>query len=140
MFAADGEVSVGADFRAPATKITLEGSRAAGVTYLQDGQERVAHADREIPLCGGSINSPQLLLLSGIGDPGEPHYAGIAQLRRGRRVPQRHGRQHASGRPAGGRGHGAHSQRRGSTRPAGVHDELLPPEPADSRHRPSRVS
>lgn len=60
-----------------ATKITLDGSRAAGVTYLRDGQERAAHADREILLCGGSINSPQLLLLSGIGDPDELHDVGI---------------------------------------------------------------
>ncbi|MGW8400681.1 GMC family oxidoreductase, partial [Streptomyces lydicus] len=60
-----------------ATKITLDESRATGVTYLQDGQERTAHADREILLCGGSINSPQLLLLSGIGDPDELHDVGI---------------------------------------------------------------
>ncbi|MCX4418326.1 GMC family oxidoreductase [Streptomyces mirabilis] len=60
-----------------ATKITLDRSRAAGVTYLRDGQERSAHADREILLCGGSINSPQLLLLSGIGDPDELHDVGI---------------------------------------------------------------
>ncbi|MFD7876211.1 GMC family oxidoreductase [Streptomyces sp. NPDC059766] len=60
-----------------ATGIALDGSRAVGVTYLRDGQERTAHADREILLCGGSINSPQLLLLSGIGDPGELHDAGI---------------------------------------------------------------
>ncbi|ANP50481.1 choline dehydrogenase-like flavoprotein [Streptomyces griseochromogenes] len=62
---------------AMATKITLDGSRAAGVTYLRDGQERPAHADREILLCGGTINSPQLLLLSGIGDPDELHDVGI---------------------------------------------------------------
>ncbi|MFE2568543.1 GMC family oxidoreductase N-terminal domain-containing protein [Streptomyces mirabilis] len=36
---------------AMATKITLDGSRAAGVTYLRDGQERTAHADGEILLC-----------------------------------------------------------------------------------------
>ncbi|MFD3590550.1 GMC family oxidoreductase [Streptomyces sp. NPDC058683] len=62
---------------AMATGITLDGSRAVGVTYLRDGQERVVHADREILLCGGSVNSPQLLLLSGIGDPGELHDVGI---------------------------------------------------------------
>ncbi|MER7676332.1 GMC family oxidoreductase N-terminal domain-containing protein [Streptomyces sp. NPDC096934] len=56
---------------ATATRIALAGSRAVGVTYLRAGQEREARADREILLCGGSVNSPQLLLLSGIGDPDE---------------------------------------------------------------------
>ncbi|MGY4926616.1 GMC family oxidoreductase [Streptomyces sp. 900105755] len=60
-----------------ATGITFDGSRAVGVTHLQDGQERTAHADGEILLCGGSVNSPQLLLLSGIGDPGELRDVGI---------------------------------------------------------------
>ncbi|MFD8419353.1 GMC family oxidoreductase [Streptomyces sp. NPDC059466] len=54
-----------------ATGITFDGSRATGVTYLLDGQERSAHADMETLLCGGAVNSPQLLLLSGLGDPGE---------------------------------------------------------------------
>ncbi|MEV7319549.1 GMC family oxidoreductase N-terminal domain-containing protein [Streptomyces sp. NPDC093970] len=62
---------------AVATGITLDGSRAAAVTYLQDGRRLRVHADREILLCGGSVNSPQLLLLSGIGDPGELHDVGI---------------------------------------------------------------
>nr|WP_233273679.1 GMC family oxidoreductase N-terminal domain-containing protein [Streptomyces broussonetiae] len=38
---------------------------------------RHTHADRDILLCGGSVNSPQLLLLSGIGDPDELHEVGI---------------------------------------------------------------
>ncbi|MEU0036362.1 GMC family oxidoreductase N-terminal domain-containing protein [Streptomyces sp. NPDC006333] len=61
-----------------ATGIVFDGSRAAGVTYLLDGQERVAHADMETLLCGGSVNSPQLLMLSGMGDPDELHDVGIA--------------------------------------------------------------
>ncbi|MFC5199899.1 GMC family oxidoreductase [Streptomyces kaempferi] len=60
-----------------ATGITCVGSRATGVTYLVDGQERVAHADMETLLCGGAVNSPQLLLLSGMGDPGELRDAGM---------------------------------------------------------------
>ncbi|HKN96182.1 MAG TPA: GMC family oxidoreductase N-terminal domain-containing protein [Pseudonocardiaceae bacterium] len=50
-----------------ATQIVLAGDRAVGVTYLQDGQERVATVDREVLLSGGAVNSPQLLMLSGIG-------------------------------------------------------------------------
>jgi choline dehydrogenase/4-pyridoxate dehydrogenase len=55
--------------RAQVTRIVLEGARAAGVDYLQDGQRRTVRAEREVILCGGAINSPQVLMLSGIGDP-----------------------------------------------------------------------
>lgn len=50
-----------------ATKILFEGSRAVGVEYEQKGQTHVARAGREIILSAGSINSPQLLQLSGVG-------------------------------------------------------------------------
>ncbi len=50
-------------------KILFEGTRAVGVAYLQDGREHVVHANREIILSGGSISSPQILQLSGIGAP-----------------------------------------------------------------------
>jgi 4-pyridoxate dehydrogenase len=55
--------------QAHATRILFDGVRAVGVEYLQNGQRRVVHAEREIVLSGGTINSPQLLMLSGIGDP-----------------------------------------------------------------------
>ncbi|MFL5266460.1 MAG: GMC family oxidoreductase [Stellaceae bacterium] len=48
-------------------KILLEGGRAVGVTFRQDGQLCTAAAAREVILCGGAVNSPQLLMLSGIG-------------------------------------------------------------------------
>ena len=54
-----------------ATKIVFDGRRAAGVEYIQRGETVTAHAEREVILCGGVINSPQLLMLSGIGDPAE---------------------------------------------------------------------
>ena len=47
----------------------FDGRRAAGVEYIQRGETVTAHAEREVILCGGVINSPQLLMLSGIGDP-----------------------------------------------------------------------
>jgi choline dehydrogenase len=48
-------------------RIVLQDSKAVGVTYVRDGQEHTARADREVLLSGGAVNSPQLLLLSGIG-------------------------------------------------------------------------
>jgi choline dehydrogenase len=48
-------------------RMLLEGGRAVGVVYEQGGQRLSARAEREVLLCGGSINSPQLLMLSGIG-------------------------------------------------------------------------
>ena len=50
-----------------ATRILFEGSRAVGVAYEQNGRRHEARARAEVLLCGGSINSPQLLQLSGVG-------------------------------------------------------------------------
>jgi len=61
-----------------ATKIIFEGNRAAGVEYIQRGKTITVYADREVICCGGVINSPQLLMLSGIGDPAELAAHGIA--------------------------------------------------------------
>ena len=49
----------------------FDGARATGVEYRQGGEIKVAHAAKEVLLCGGTINSPQLLMLSGIGAPDE---------------------------------------------------------------------
>lgn len=51
-----------------ATRILFEGKRAVGIAYRQKGALHEARAGREVLLCGGAINSPQLLELSGIGD------------------------------------------------------------------------
>ncbi|MBM3523372.1 MAG: choline dehydrogenase, partial [Alphaproteobacteria bacterium] len=50
-----------------ASRIVLEGKRAVGVAYLKGGTEHVARARGELVICGGAINSPHLLQLSGIG-------------------------------------------------------------------------
>ncbi|MEE8210695.1 MAG: GMC family oxidoreductase N-terminal domain-containing protein, partial [Acidiferrobacterales bacterium] len=50
-----------------ATRIIFKGKRAKGVAYSQGGQEHEAHARREVILCAGAIQSPQLLQLSGVG-------------------------------------------------------------------------
>ncbi|MGC1890351.1 MAG: GMC family oxidoreductase N-terminal domain-containing protein, partial [Stellaceae bacterium] len=48
-------------------KIIFEGRRAIGVAFRRDGRLCTATAGREVILCGGAVNSPQLLMLSGIG-------------------------------------------------------------------------
>jgi 4-pyridoxate dehydrogenase len=53
--------------KAHTTRIILKGTRAVGVEYVQDGAIVHAEATREVILAAGTFNSPQLLLLSGIG-------------------------------------------------------------------------
>ena len=53
--------------RAQASEILFDKNRAIGVRYIQDGALNEARATREVILTGGAINSPQLLMLSGIG-------------------------------------------------------------------------
>ncbi len=48
-------------------RVVLENGRAIGVAYASGGQEVQARAEREVLLSAGAINSPQLLMLSGIG-------------------------------------------------------------------------
>jgi len=59
------------------TKITLDGDRATGATFKHGGQEYTVKANREVIVCGGTIASPQMLELSGIGDPTSLSNAGI---------------------------------------------------------------
>jgi choline dehydrogenase len=49
-------------------RILFDGRKAVGVEYIQNGERKTANASREIVLSGGAVNSPQTLLLSGIGD------------------------------------------------------------------------
>ncbi|MBV9250684.1 MAG: choline dehydrogenase [Acetobacteraceae bacterium] len=55
------------EIRALTHRVLLEGKRAVGIEYSQNGVTRQALARREVLLCGGAINSPQILQLSGIG-------------------------------------------------------------------------
>lgn len=60
-----------------ATNIELEGSVAKGVSFMHGGQKHTVKVEKEVILCGGVFNSPQLLELSGIGDPSVLKAAGI---------------------------------------------------------------
>lgn len=66
--------------RALATRILLEGRRATGVSYLRGSETMEVRARREVILAAGPINSPHLLLLSGIGPAGEIAASGITPV------------------------------------------------------------
>jgi choline dehydrogenase len=55
------------------SRIVVEGGRATGVEYIdgKTGQKTIVHADKEVLLCAGAVQSPHILQLSGIGDPEE---------------------------------------------------------------------
>lgn len=57
--------------QALAARVDFEFGRATGVTYLRRGRQQSVRAAREVILSGGVFNSPQVLMLSGIGDPDE---------------------------------------------------------------------
>lgn len=64
---------------ARATRVNFDGARAVSVAYLdRDGRETAARAAREVVLCAGAINTPQLLLLSGVGPASALQAQGIA--------------------------------------------------------------
>ncbi len=63
--------------RAHATGIVMDGRKATGVCYRQGAEEKTVSAGREVILCGGAFNSPQLLLLSGVGPAAELRRQGI---------------------------------------------------------------
>ena len=65
------------EVNALAARLIFSGTRTVGVEYVRDGKTIVAHADREVILCGGVINSPQVLMVSGIGDADELRAQGI---------------------------------------------------------------
>jgi choline dehydrogenase len=61
-------------------RITFDGGRASGVVFRLDGEIRTARAAREVIVCGGAVNSPQLLMLSGIGPAAHLSALGIPVL------------------------------------------------------------
>jgi choline dehydrogenase len=64
--------------RALVERVDLEGKRATGITYRQDGQSHTIKARRDVILAGGAINTPQLLQISGIGHPDDLAAIGVA--------------------------------------------------------------
>ena len=69
--------SLRVEVNAQATRVVCEQDRAIGVEYVVRNERKVARAAREVIVAGGVINSPHLLMLSGIGDPAELGRHGI---------------------------------------------------------------
>jgi choline dehydrogenase len=63
--------------RALASRIIFEGKKAVGVEFLQNGAKRTVRVTREVILSGGTVNSPQLLQLSGVGAGGLLSQVGV---------------------------------------------------------------
>ena len=62
------------------TRVLMNGTKAYGVEYVQNGQTIHANADAEVILAGGAFNSPQILMLSGIGPAAHLKDIGIAPI------------------------------------------------------------
>jgi choline dehydrogenase len=63
--------------QAHVTRVVMENGRAVGITFLRNGKTGQARATTEVILAGGTLNSPQLLLLSGIGPADQLTQLGI---------------------------------------------------------------
>src|SRR5256885_13212466 len=59
------------------TKVLIEDGAATGIEVLDRGRPRRITSDREVIVCAGAINTPKLLMLSGVGDPDELRRHGI---------------------------------------------------------------
>ncbi len=80
LFPAMGRPNLTVITNAQATKILFQGKRATGVTYRQGKTDKQVLAGKEVILCGGTFNSPQLLQLSGVGRPADITSHGIAMV------------------------------------------------------------
>jgi choline dehydrogenase len=69
-----------AEIGARTTRIIIENGRATGVEFVQGGETRQAFADAEVLLCAGAVQSPQILMLSGIGDSEASSAVGVTPV------------------------------------------------------------
>jgi len=74
--------------KALVTRVVIESGRAVGVEVSERGQRRVLRAKREVLLSAGAMNSPKLLMLSGVGDPDALRAVGVTPSVESRQVGQ----------------------------------------------------
>ena len=60
------------------TRLLMDGGRVTGAVFVRNGSEQEVHCDAELILSAGAIQSPQILMLSGIGPAGQLRSHGIA--------------------------------------------------------------
>ena len=72
--------------RAHVTRLEMQGNRVVGVSFKTGKLEETVKAHREVVLCAGAVNSPQLLELSGIGDAERLQSLGIKPVHHNRAV------------------------------------------------------
>lgn len=70
------------------SRVVIENGAAVGIEVVENGVKRQAACEREVILCAGAFNSPQLLMLSGVGDPDELRRHGIPLKAEARQVGQ----------------------------------------------------
>lgn len=75
--AAAGKLNLGIVYDAIASRLLFERGRCSGVEWIRDGAVESARAAAEVVLCAGALESPKLLLLSGIGPHDEVRAHGI---------------------------------------------------------------
>jgi choline dehydrogenase-like flavoprotein len=75
-----GRSNLTVEVGAHASRVLLRGTRATGVEYAKDGQLVRCDATREVILSGGAFNTPQLLMLSGVGPADHLRAVGIAPI------------------------------------------------------------
>ena len=68
------------EIQAQVQRILFDGKRAAGVEFVQNGQTRVLRARKEVILAAGAFQTPQILMLSGVGDGAELQQKGISTV------------------------------------------------------------
>jgi choline dehydrogenase len=67
-------------------RVVIEGGAAVGIAIAEQGSRRVITCDREVIVCAGALNTPKLLMLSGVGDPDELYRHGITVVAEAREV------------------------------------------------------
>jgi choline dehydrogenase len=77
---ARGRASLWVETDATVTRLTFDGKRCTGVAFRQRGVERQLTAAREVILCGGAVNSPHVLQISGIGPAAHLQQIGVPVL------------------------------------------------------------
>ena len=65
---------------APVTQLVFEGTRCVGVEYLHNGKPRTIRAEREVIVSAGAVDTPRILMLSGIGNASDLGKLGIKSI------------------------------------------------------------